>query len=877
MLTTSSGRGSARPKRIRWVSAVGAVAVLLISVLIPAVAQAAPPSAGDYEGSSSAYTGATVSFEIDADGRMSNFDSESYCSDGFGVYPVQWTGMPATQIEAGVPFDIEWTYDTGDVSPYYELTGTVNADGSASGTGRAGFLPYGTCGGMNFTWTAERVGGGDPDPVDPTITISPTTVTESELADPGIRIDGEGFPGSDWVDLYVNGAYEHRTMAAWDGTVAVFFNSDDLGAGTHDIRLANGDSSASGTFTVTADPVTYDPSASVSPTTLSESDLADSGVTVTGEGFAPDSSVTFSVNGDEVDSATANGSGGVSFPYTSSTLGAGTHDVELSSADGSDTASFTVTEDPVVYDPSASVSPSSLSESDLAATGVTITGTGFAPNSNVTLSINGTQVSSSDASAGGDVTFTHLSSTLGTGSHDVELTADEGTATASFTVTEDPVVYNPSMGISPSIVTESELAATGISVTGDGFPANVAVELSVGGSVVDTASSDGSGSVEFTYTSNSLGAGEHAVGLSANADGASISSTFTVTEDPVGVDPTASASPSSLTETELATTGVTIAGFGFEPGSEVTLTVGGQVGDSATADVDGAVTFTYTSGSLGVGNHDAVLSSGDLSATASFTVTADPVVYYPSIGLSPSELSESELADSGVSITGSGFPSNALVELTIDGQVVDSAISDALGSVAFTFSSDSLAAGTYSVGLAADAEGATIVTTLTVTADDSGSGTIPATPPAETDLDPGLEGAITVPESAEPGGTITIQLSGVAPGTEVGVWMFSDPVYLGAHTVNAQGQVVVTIPANIAAGEHTIAVWDASGAQIGWDTITIVAADAGDGGDGGDGAGGAVLPATGATSSWQAVLLGLLTLGAGVALVARANRRRTLI
>src|SRR5699024_10642314 len=101
------------------------------------------------------YTGATVSFDIDANGVMSNFDTESYCFDSFGTWPVQWVGMPPTQVEAGQEFSVDWEFGDGGVTSYYELSGTVAADGSASGTGRAGFLPYGTCGGMNFTWSAE--------------------------------------------------------------------------------------------------------------------------------------------------------------------------------------------------------------------------------------------------------------------------------------------------------------------------------------------------------------------------------------------------------------------------------------------------------------------------------------------------------------------------------------------------------------------------------------------------------------------------------------------------------------------------------------------------------------------------------------------------
>ena len=100
-------------------------------MLIPTAAIAAPPQSGSYMGTSTAYTNANFSFDIDANGVMHNFDATSYCFDGLFTQPVIWAGSPGTPIEAGQPFDLEWEYNVDGFGMKYELQGTVNADGTA--------------------------------------------------------------------------------------------------------------------------------------------------------------------------------------------------------------------------------------------------------------------------------------------------------------------------------------------------------------------------------------------------------------------------------------------------------------------------------------------------------------------------------------------------------------------------------------------------------------------------------------------------------------------------------------------------------------------------------------------------------------------------
>lgn len=62
--------------------------------------------------------------------------------------------------------------------------------------------------------------------------------------------------------------------------------------------------------------------------------------------------------------------------------------------------------------------------------------------------------------------------------------------------------------------------------------------------------------------------------------------------------------------------------------------------------------------------------------------------------------------------------------------------------------------------------------------------------------------------SAPPGGSINIRAGGFAPGSEVTIVINSDPVELGAVLASATGTIdaAVTIPSDLAPGEHTLVV-----------------------------------------------------------------------
>lgn len=134
--------------------------------------------------------------------------------------------------------------------------------------------------------------------------------------------------------------------------------------------------------------------------------------------------------------------------------------------------------------------------------------------------------------------------------------------------------------------------------------------------------------------------------------------------------------------------------------------------------------------------------------------------------------------------------------------------------------------------------------------------------------DPAFKDLIDVtPNPVKAGDEVTITVGADRAGQQVRVVVFSTPRDLGFVTVAADGTVRVTIPADLAAGVHRVAVYDIDGNLIGWQDITV------DGGTDAAGRSGR-LPAAGADMPGVMIPLGLTFLLAGLGLVAFRARGR---
>lgn len=137
--------------------------------------------------------------------------------------------------------------------------------------------------------------------------------------------------------------------------------------------------------------------------------------------------------------------------------------------------------------------------------------------------------------------------------------------------------------------------------------------------------------------------------------------------------------------------------------------------------------------------------------------------------------------------------------------------------------------------------------------------------------DPAFKDKVSVdPKEVRAGQQVTVTVGADRAGQSVRVVVFSTARDLGFATVAADGTVKVTIPADLAAGVHRLAVYDANGALIGYQDFTVLADQSGSGG-GRNG----VLPSTGAGDVGPMIPLGLTFLLAGLGLLLFRSRGRT--
>ena len=151
----------------------------------------------------------------------------------------------------------------------------------------------------------------------------------------------------------------------------------------------------------------------------------------------------------------------------------------------------------------------------------------------------------------------------------------------------------------------------------------------------------------------------------------------------------------------LAGSGVSVSGSGFATNAllsatfdGVAVTLGGMTSTDGSGAFSGA-TFTVPAGAS-AGGKAVVFTDGTILRSGTFTVTPAGM---PAIVLNPS----SGLAGSGVSVSGSGFATNALLSATFDGVAVT------LGGMTSTDGSGAFSGATFTVPAGASAGGKAVV------------------------------------------------------------------------------------------------------------------------------------------------------------------------
>ena len=609
-------------------------------------------------------------------------------------------------------------------------------------------------------------------------TITPSvTVTGSSSGIVGstVTLSGNGFAASSTLTVKfgattvtlsvtssnVDGAFTGATFTVPAGTV-------DSVAGAHNIVVSDAvpNSAPAVVFTIT-------PSVTV---TGASSGIVGSSVTLSGSGFAASSTltvkfgattVTLSVASSNVDGAFT----GATFTVPAGTVDsvAGAHNIVVSDAvpNSAPAVSFTIT-------PSVTVTGSS---SGIVGSTVTLSGSGFAASSVLTVKFGGTTVTLSVTSSNVDGAFTGATFTVpaGTvdsvaGAHNIVVsdaaTPTPNSATASFTVTA-----------SVSLGASSGNVGSTVTVSGSGFAASSMITIKFAGtaqstspSTVTTSSSGSFSGVAFTVPASV--AGSQTVSAT-DASSNSASATFTVTSA-ISLSPTTGAVGST----------VTVSATGLLGSHSVTATFGSTAVtlSTSTTTSTGGFSATFTVPASVSGGQTVTSTDGTNSPTATFTATS-------AITLNPS----SGAVGSTVTVTGSGFAASSSITIKYDGTTVATTTSTSSGSLpsGVTFSVPASVAGSHTVS-ATDASSNTASVTFTLTPSISLS-----------------------PTSGNVGSTVTVSGSGFASSSTItikfaGTTQTTSP---GTVTTSSSGSlpsgVTFSVPASVA-GSQTVSATDAS-------------------------------------------------------------------
>jgi hypothetical protein len=303
---------------------------------------------------------------------------------------------------------------------------------------------------------------------------------------------------------------------------------------------------------------------------------------------------------------------------------------------------------------------------------------------------------------------------------------------------------DPSISVSPS----QGSPETSVTVSGENFSPNQTVQITFDGSSVGSVSTgDGSWSQSFSVPSSPSG--------TYTIEAGGVTSTFTVVPE------------ASLSSTSGSVgSQVTASGEGFGASEEITISFGDEDVASATADSNGSFSTSFDVPPIAAGSY--TVSIGNASSV-SFTVSS-------SFTVSPS----SGPPGTSVRVRGSGFEPNSSVDLTIDGDPIQSVTTGSDGALSASVQIPVVAGGPRAISVSG--------------ASGSGQATFDVTP------------TLTVESpNASPGAEVRVSGSGFR-ANETGITIrFDEETVASGISADAQGRWTgsFTVP-NATAGSHTV-------------------------------------------------------------------------
>lgn len=456
-----------------------------------------------------------------------------------------------------------------------------------------------------------------------------------------------------------------------------------------------------------------------------------------------------------------------------------------------------------------------IAQWDIKHDGMYSVGEGFPADATLDVLIDGVAEHQVTTDANGYAAFT-LNGDFAVGEYDFTLAAADVDASASltFVVDADADWYSgwdaPTAGASVFVVSESELAAAPVIISGSGFPDDAAVEVAVDDGAPTTVAADILGDIE-TEVAAPLSVGDHTVTLTHPIGTASVS--FTVVPDEQGALP----APGTYAGTALQTHASS-----REMDDQATRPF------SLEVDASGSITAVigeYWWACVVAGYHGSGFDNFESDPFPATPVTVGQPFEIDWEGTTTSfTLYGTINADgsaSGRIWASLGVCGSSILEWSVRGDAAPQPVYPEPTEPEPTEPEPTEPEPT-------EPEPTEPAPTEPAPTEPAPTEPAPAPAPVSDYPAPGdaqltdeTIGNITTVTSAQPGQTITVHFAGDSAGRTVGMWLLSTPASLGVKTVSADGTVQVTLPTDVT-GSHRIAAVTADGTVIGWQQISTL-------------------------------------------------------
>ena len=456
-----------------------------------------------------------------------------------------------------------------------------------------------------------------------------------------VKIEGEGFaPGEAIIVEYDGDEIDidsGDTEADTNGEFTLYIIIPESVYGENTITIIGEDSLAE-----------FEETFSIIPEIIIDPVMGEAGINVdiTGTGFDRYGDVVITFNGVEVKEKRAGSDGSFDTYFTVPQADEGTYDVVAEDEDDDDIvagATFTV---------EASFNPEIALDEDSGNVGdtITVTGTDFTPDDEVTVYFDGSEVATADTDEDGNFTATFGIPASPTGEYDIEVVdGDEFSATKTFAV-------EPEMTVTPLTGPMGD----SIAVSGTGFGAGEDITILYGAAVITPAApitTGSNGTFSGSYLVPAIAAGSYTVNVT---DGTSSLTTSFVVKAGITVSPTSGKVGS----------GVGVAGYGFGASKTISIFFNNKL-VTPTAPITSGTDGSFSGGAFNVpvspaGIATLIISDGTSSVTTGFVVLADTTISPVTSATSPGYVGMQ------LTISGNGHEANADIdiEVTYAGELV---------------------------------------------------------------------------------------------------------------------------------------------------------------------------------------------------------------